>query len=969
MRRPDSVERLQSLQNAILESIARGEELAAIMTVLCERVEALAPGVVCSVVTIDEDFRLRPLAAPSLPQAYGEAVNGIAIGPHVGSCGTAIYRKSPVEVTDIATDPHWEGYRDLVLPLGLRACWSSPIAARDGRVVGSFAVYYRDPRGPTAFERRIVETCVHLCAIAIEHEEVKTRNHRLAYFDTLTGLPNRARFNEAIGQATRRTSSRFGLILIDIDHLKAVNDTIGINGLVPSLLVFGIIPRFPIIASELPKQEERMKVLAEARAEYEAIVAELRITAAMKHAVPEAASRVYAEGDKVLVFRERDKEWCGPLTVVDTADKIVTVKSDTGSPQQFNKVNVKPYFDSEEEEATEMLYQMLSPFRSKPGKKKTTPKVYMTEVIKNGDPRAKLFDEAKAKEIKGLIDRGTWKVVSTHDLPQDANIMGGRFVLAIKNEGTKDEVYKARYVVQGYRDKMKTSLVHDSATSRQISTRILVGLAAIFGFRLFSTDVTQAYLQSSSDLMREVYIKPGKEFNLRPNEILKLLRPLYGLADSGDYWGATFSKHITEDLGMRSCVGDSAMFYRSEDGELVGLTATYVDDALQAGTPEFLELVKATERKFECKPREYDSTSFVGKEIEKTDYGFAISQRKYIASLKFLEVKKEDRDKPPNQMEVKAFKSLRAKLLWAQNSRPDVSCAVAKLTQVTDDDLGKDKLTWMRMANRVVKHLKANDDVLLMYPKLDPSSLRMRVYTDASYADNKDGSSQLGYAIYLCDGSGKAQLIAWSSHKSRRVTRSVLGSETMALADGFDAGYAIRHDLERMTRRKIPISMFTDSLSLFDVVTKATITTERRLMIDIAGVKQAYKAKEIHTLGFIRTNYNVADALTKVKACDAMRKTLRTGKLEHPIEQWVERKDDEDDAPKSSQPDEEGKAQRRPESPVKDSSNAQRAMIGHTSEPKHRKLRPAMMATQFLQGDDERKGNVEKMGHIRGSQL
>lgn len=227
MRRPDSVERLQSLQNAILESIARGEELAAIMTVLCERVEALAPGVVCSVVTIDEDFRLRPLAAPSLPQAYGEAVNGIAIGPHVGSCGTAIYRKSPVEVTDIATDPHWEGYRDLVLPLGLRACWSSPIAARDGRVVGSFAFYYRDPRGPTPFERRIVETCVHLCAIAIEHEEVKTRNHRLAYFDTLTGLPNRARFNEAIGQATRRTSSRFGLILIDIDHLKAVNDTMG----------------------------------------------------------------------------------------------------------------------------------------------------------------------------------------------------------------------------------------------------------------------------------------------------------------------------------------------------------------------------------------------------------------------------------------------------------------------------------------------------------------------------------------------------------------------------------------------------------------------------------------------------------------------------------------------------------------------------------------------------------------------
>lgn len=227
MRRHDSVERLQSLQNAILESIARGEELAAIMATLCKRVEALAPGVVCSVVTIDDDFQLRPLAAPSLPRSYGEAINGIPIGPRVGSCGTAIYRKSPVEVTDIANDPLWESYRALVLPLGLRACWSSPIAARDGRVVGSFAFYYSEPRGATPFERRIVETCVHLCAIAIEHEEVNARNHRLAYFDTLTGLPNRARFNEAIAQATRQPSSRFGLILIDIDHLKAVNDTMG----------------------------------------------------------------------------------------------------------------------------------------------------------------------------------------------------------------------------------------------------------------------------------------------------------------------------------------------------------------------------------------------------------------------------------------------------------------------------------------------------------------------------------------------------------------------------------------------------------------------------------------------------------------------------------------------------------------------------------------------------------------------
>lgn len=227
MRLPDFAERLQSLQNAILEAIARGEALAAVMASLCQRVEAIAPGVTCSVVAVDDDGNLQPLAAPSLPAFYGEAIRGVRVGPNVGSCGTAIHRKRPVEVRNIATDPLWEGYRELVIPLGLHACWSSPIMARDGRVIGSFAFYYDEPRGATAFERRIVATCANLCAIAIEHEEVSARNHRLAYFDTLTGLPNRASFNEAIAQITGAAPAPFGLMLIDIDHLKAVNDTMG----------------------------------------------------------------------------------------------------------------------------------------------------------------------------------------------------------------------------------------------------------------------------------------------------------------------------------------------------------------------------------------------------------------------------------------------------------------------------------------------------------------------------------------------------------------------------------------------------------------------------------------------------------------------------------------------------------------------------------------------------------------------
>ena len=117
--------------------------------------------------------------------------------------------------------------------------------------------------------------------------------------------------------------------------------------------------------------------------------------------------------------------------------------------------------------------------------------VHLTEVINPGEPRSRdpRFDETKRKKINGLIKRGTWKIVARNEVPENANVMGGRYVLTIKDEGTNTEVWKARFIVQGYRDKLKTSLVHDTSTARQYSVRIRIGIATIFGFPLFSTDV------------------------------------------------------------------------------------------------------------------------------------------------------------------------------------------------------------------------------------------------------------------------------------------------------------------------------------------------------------------------------------------------------------------------------------------------------------------------------------------------
>ena len=390
-----------------------------------------------------------------------------------------------------------------------------------------------------------------------------------------------------------------------------------------------------------------------------------------------------------------------------------------------------------------------------------------------------------------------------------------------------------------------------------------------FDFRLFSTDVTQAYLQSTEKLSRDVYVKPSSEFDLDPNQLLKLLKPLYGLADSGDYWGRTLKHHLEKELGMKASVTDAAFFFKRVKEKLTGLCATYVNDCLQAGTEEFSHQAKCVERKFKCRPRDYDKVQSAGIKIESTLNGFQVHQRHNISKIK-----KINRD-----ASFKDFRSLRAQLSWATQSRPDVTCAVAQAAQVTEDLFNLDPKKHCKGLNPVVGHILTTTDQALKFPKLDHSRLRLQVYSDASYGNNLDGSSQLGYVIFLADDKDKSQPLFWSSHKSKRVSRSVFGSETMAFADAFDMAFAMKNDFCKMTSLDIPIVMLTDSLSLFDVITKAKITSERRLMIDVKVVKDAYQRYELGPIGFIRSEFNPADALTKVKKSDILNKMLQESVL------------------------------------------------------------------------------------------
>lgn len=169
-------------QNRVLEMITQGTPLADALDSLVRSLERQsAHGMRGSILLLDgERAHLRHGAAPSLPAAYNAAIDGIAIGPNVGSCGTAAYTKAPVIVADIAADPLWAEFRDLAAAHGLRSCWSTPIFAATGDVLGTFAMYYDEPREPSDEDRQLIAFATRTAALLIERTRADETRARLA---------------------------------------------------------------------------------------------------------------------------------------------------------------------------------------------------------------------------------------------------------------------------------------------------------------------------------------------------------------------------------------------------------------------------------------------------------------------------------------------------------------------------------------------------------------------------------------------------------------------------------------------------------------------------------------------------------------------------------------------------------------------------------------------------------------------
>ncbi|AMK75190.1 MULTISPECIES: EAL domain-containing protein [Methylomonas] len=223
-------QQMESFRIFMLERLNGNVSLMDILRDVVTELESMLAGSLCSILLVDDDQRLRKGAAPSLPDFYNQAIDGLKIGAGLGSCGNTAYTGQRTIVENIANHPFWQSYLPLAERAGLAACWSEPIFSSSKKVLGTFAIYHRHPAVPDKHELRLLEMVAHFVALAIERKQAQEHIYYLANYDPLTGLPNRSQLDDHLKYAlslAKRSNGHLALMFLDLDHFKDINDTLG----------------------------------------------------------------------------------------------------------------------------------------------------------------------------------------------------------------------------------------------------------------------------------------------------------------------------------------------------------------------------------------------------------------------------------------------------------------------------------------------------------------------------------------------------------------------------------------------------------------------------------------------------------------------------------------------------------------------------------------------------------------------
>ena len=397
----------------------------------------------------------------------------------------------------------------------------------------------------------------------------------------------------------------------------------------------------------------------------------------------------------------------------------------------------------------------------------------------------------------------------------------------------KGDGIKARIVAKGFQEVQP--IISDSPTVAKSAFRMILSLASTYNWKITTTDIKSAFLQGR-ELDRDVFLKPAKEAEVAV-KVWKLKRCLYGLNDGPRQFYLSVVEFLKDLRCHISTVDPSVFFYRNLGG-LDGVIVTHVDDFLHAGNDTFdKEIMQKLKNRFTPGKVDQDSFDYVGFRINQDDRGITIDMNKYVKDAANVSpIAPAEPDRQLTNSESSLYRSLVGKLNWiVQGSRPDKAFDVIELSTrfncATSLDLSRVKkvLLKLREHESVIKFNRMNSDRSIL------------IFTDAAHTNLSDGiSSTSGLAVFIADKSGNMSPLSWRSNKIRRVVRSALAAETLALQESIEAALYVRHmmcEILGIHAKMIPIHSYIDSRSLLEALRSTKLVDDRRLRIDIGAIK------------------------------------------------------------------------------------------------------------------------------------
>ena len=416
---------------------------------------------------------------------------------------------------------------------------------------------------------------------------------------------------------------------------------------------------------------------------------------------------------------------------------------------------------------------------------------------------------------------------------------------------------KARLVVRGYEEDEKVR--SDSPTCNKENIRALLAIAVANDWSIKALDIKAAFLQGKS-IDRDLYIKPPKECR-KENVIWKLKKVVYGLTDASRSWYLRVNE-VLDKLGMKKSSIDNAV-YTFGESELEGVMIIHVDDVLYFGSEKFLkEVIVPFKNTFKISREESTAFKYVGIDMCQSQDSIILQQKDYLESMNADLVAPsllKEKLRFAMDEEKKQFRQGVGQLGWITNiSRPETAFSFCTLSTVQRNPQMADFAKF----KKAVKDMKMTDSFIKIN-KIAKSDFNIAVYSDASYGNLTDGSSQIGFIVFLYDKNGRSAPISWASKKAKRVARSTITAETLAATEAVDNAIVLKKMIGETTRREIgPITLYVDNKSLHDAVQTTNVLTERRLLIDMAALREMVDRQEL-VVKWLTTENQLADVLTK----------------------------------------------------------------------------------------------------------